>query len=96
VEIQTTLSLVAAGNDLSIVPRCIGNLQRKDVVFRRLTGVRARTELLVAYRERDRSPVVQTFLKVLWRRVLAQKRGKSVEKKRLMDAEELVHHPPKD
>jgi DNA-binding transcriptional LysR family regulator len=96
VEIQTTLSLVAAGIGLSIVPRCIGNLQRKDVVFRRLTGVRARTELLVAYRERDRSPVVQTFLKVLWRRVRAQKRGKSAEKKRLMDAEELVHHPPKD
>ncbi len=96
VEIQTTLSLVAAGIGLSIVPRCIGNLQRKDVVFRRLTGVRARTELLVAYRERDRSPVVQTFLKVLWRRVRAQKRGKSAEKKRLMDAAELVHHPPKD
>jgi DNA-binding transcriptional LysR family regulator len=94
VEIQTTLSLVAAGIGLSIVPRCIGNLQRKDVVFRRLTGVRARTELLVAYRERDRSPVVQTFLKVLWRRVRAQKRGKSAEKNRLMDAEELVHHPP--
>jgi DNA-binding transcriptional LysR family regulator len=96
VEIQTTLSLVAAGIGLSIVPRCIGNLQRKDVVFRRLTGVRARTELLVAYRERDRSPVVQTFLKVLWRRVRAQKRGKAAGKKRLMDAEQLVHHPPKD
>src|SRR5207245_1235609 len=72
VEIQTTLSLVAAGIGVSIVPRCIGNLQRKDVVCRRLAGVRARTELLVAHRERDSSPVVQTFLKVLWRRVRAQ------------------------
>jgi DNA-binding transcriptional LysR family regulator len=90
VEIQTTLSLVAAGIGLSIVPRCIGNLQRKDVVFRRLTGVRARTELLVAYRERDRSPVVQTFLKVLWRRVRAQKRGKSLGSSRPPDS------PPKD
>ena len=78
VEIQTTLSLVAAGIGLSIVPKCIGNLQRKDVVFRRLTGVRARTELVVAYREHDPSPVVQTFLKVLWRRVRAQKAGKSL------------------
>ena len=95
VEIQTTLSLVAAGIGLSIVPRCIGNLQRKDVVFRRLTGVRARTELLVAYRERDRSPVVQTFLKVLWRRVRAQPRGKSADKEQWMDAEELARHPPK-
>jgi DNA-binding transcriptional LysR family regulator len=73
VEIQTTLSLVAAGIGVSIVPKCIGNLQRKDVVFRRLAGVRARTELLAAYREHDPSPVVQTFLKVLWRRVRAQK-----------------------
>ncbi len=95
VEIQTTLSLVAAGIGLSIVPRCIGNLQRKDVVFRRLTGVRARTELLVAYREPDRSPVVQTFLKVLWRRVRAQPRGKSADKEQWMDAEELARHPPK-
>ena len=69
VEIQTTLSLVAAGIGVSIVPKCIGNIQRKDVVFRRLTGLRARTELLAAYRERDPSPVVQTFLKVLWHRV---------------------------
>ena len=95
VEIQTTLSLVAAGIGLSIVPRCIGNLQRKDVVFRRLTGVRARTELLVAYRERDPSPVVQSFLKVLWRKVRAQ-RGKSAEKNRRMHPEELVRHPAKD
>ena len=77
VEIQTTLSLVAAGIGVSIVPKCIGNLQRKDVVFRRLTGVRARTELLAAYRERDPSPVVQTFLKVLWRRVRERKAGTS-------------------
>jgi DNA-binding transcriptional LysR family regulator len=67
--------LVAAGIGVSIVPKCIGNLQRKDVVFRRLLGVRARTELLVAYRERDPSPVVQSFLKVLWRRVRVQKNG---------------------
>ncbi len=78
VEIQTTLSLVAAGIGVSIVPRCIGNVARKDVVFRRLTGVRAHTDLMVAYRERDPSPVVQTFLKVLWRRVREQKtEGKS-------------------
>jgi DNA-binding transcriptional LysR family regulator len=69
VEIQTTLSLVAAGMGISIVPECVGNILRKDVVFRRLLGVRAHTELLVAYRKDDPSPVVQTFLKVLWRRV---------------------------
>jgi DNA-binding transcriptional LysR family regulator len=73
VEIQTTLSLVAAGIGVSIVPKCIGNLQRKDVVFRRLADVRARTELLAAYREHDPSPVVQTFLKVLRQRVREEK-----------------------
>jgi DNA-binding transcriptional LysR family regulator len=96
VEIQTTLSLVAAGIGLSIVPKCIGNLQRKDVVFRRLMGVRTRTELLAAYRERDPSPVVQTFLKVLWRSVRAQQRGKSHGTRKAMNSEELVRHPAKD
>lgn len=67
VEIQTALSLVAAGMGVSIVPRCVGNVMRKEVVFRSLTGLRARTELLAAHRQRDPSPVVQTFLKVLRR-----------------------------
>jgi DNA-binding transcriptional LysR family regulator len=93
VEIQTTLSLVAAGIGVSIVPKCIGNLQRKDVVFRRLAGVRARTELLAAYREHDSSPVVQTFLKVLWRRVRAQKGSSRTDRSR--DADEPVRHPAK-
>lgn len=77
VEIQTTLSLVAAGMGVSIVPKCVGNVMRKDVVFRRLIGVRARTELLAAYREKDPSPVVQTFLKVLWQR---SRRDRDAEK----------------
>jgi hypothetical protein len=52
---------------------------RKDVVFRSLTGLRARTELLAAHREKDASPVVQTFLKVLKtrHRELAERRGAS-------------------
>jgi len=84
VEIQTTLSLVAAGMGVSIVPKSVGNIVRRDVVFRRLAGVRARTELLAAYRERDPSPVVQTFLKVLWHRVRAQRaRTESTDEKPL-------------
>lgn len=65
IEIQTTLSLVAAGIGLSIVPACVGTISRKGVVFRRLTGIRARTELLVAYRDQDPSPGVRAFLKVI-------------------------------
>jgi DNA-binding transcriptional LysR family regulator len=75
VEIQTTLSLVAAGIGVSVVPACIGNIIRKEVVYRRLTGVRARTELQVAYREEDPSPVVQTFLKVMWQAIRAHNEG---------------------
>lgn len=77
VEIQTTLSLVAVGIGVSIVPKCVGNIERKDVAFRRLMGVRARTELLAAYRERDPSPVVQTFLRVLWQRLRAGREGRN-------------------
>ena len=89
VEIQTTISLVAAGIGVTIVPKCVGNIQRKDVVFRRLTGVRARTELLAAYREHDSSPVVQTFLKVLWRRVRSQEPRQRSRPERLADAETI-------
>jgi DNA-binding transcriptional LysR family regulator len=66
VEIQTTLSLVAAGMGVSIVPACVSNIPRKDVVYRRLTGVRARTELLAAYRAEDTSPVLRSFLRLMW------------------------------
>jgi len=65
VEIQTTLSLVAAGIGVSVVPACLGNITRKDVVYRRLIGLQARTELLAAYRKQDPSRVVQNFLGVL-------------------------------
>ena len=77
VEIQTTLSLVAAGIGVSIVPKCIENIQRKNVVFRRLAGVRTRTELLAAYRENDSSPVVRTFLKVLWQAARSGRKEKA-------------------
>lgn len=73
VEIQTTLSLVAAGIGLSIVPECVGNILRSDVVYRRLAGVRVRTELLVAFRKGETSPVVKTFLKVLRQAVRAHR-----------------------
>jgi LysR family transcriptional regulator, benzoate and cis,cis-muconate-responsive activator of ben and cat genes len=79
IEIQTTLSLVAAGIGLSIVPKCVGNILRKDVVYRRLTGVHARTDLLVAFREHDPAPVVRTFLGVLRQTVRSQREKKGVE-----------------
>jgi hypothetical protein len=71
----------------------LATCEPKGVVFHRLTGVRARIELWAAYRERDPSPVVQTFLKVLWRRVRKQrekekKKRRKEEKKRKRRREE--------
>jgi len=65
VEIQTTLSLVAAGIGISIVPACVAKIPRNDVVYRRLVGLKTRTELMVACREQESSPVVHTFLEVI-------------------------------
>jgi DNA-binding transcriptional LysR family regulator len=79
VEIQTTLSLVAAGMGVSIVPACVSNIPRKDVVYRRLTGVRARTELLAAYRADDTSPVLRSFLKLMWQ-MLRVERARAQER----------------
>jgi DNA-binding transcriptional LysR family regulator len=92
VEIQTTLSLVAAGIGISIVPECVGNIPRRDVVYRRLTGVRARTELLVAFREHDPAPVVQTFLKVLRQTVRSQREEKRGQKNDAR-SDELLRQP---
>jgi DNA-binding transcriptional LysR family regulator len=94
VEIQTTLSLVAAGIGISIVPKCVGNILRKDVVYRRLTGVHARTELLVAFREHDPAPVVKTFLKVLRQTVQAQRDGKSNDLRRPSAKDFVPVSPP--
>ena len=41
-------------------------IPRKDVVYRRLSGIRARTQLLSAYRAEDTSPVLRSFLKLMW------------------------------
>jgi DNA-binding transcriptional LysR family regulator len=75
VEIQTTLSLVAAGMGVSIVPACVSNIPRKDVVYRRLSGVRARTQLLAAYRAEDTSPVLRSFLKLMWQMLRIDRAG---------------------
>ena len=94
VEIQTTLSLVAAGIGISIVPKCVANISRKDVVYRRLTGVRARTDLLVAFREHDPAPVVNMFLRVLRQTVKAQREEKRMAGKNGSSREAKVSSEP--
>jgi len=55
------VSLVAAGLGVSILPSSVRKIRRSGVSLLRIVG-RPRTELLVAWRSRDASPVVRTFL----------------------------------
>jgi DNA-binding transcriptional LysR family regulator len=62
VQIQTAISLVSAGIGVALVPLTARNLMQKGVVYCRLEE-KARTELLVAYRQDEISPAVQSFLR---------------------------------
>jgi DNA-binding transcriptional LysR family regulator len=64
-EMQTALSLVAAGLGIALVPASVQNLRRRGVVYRPLTDVSATTELSVVYRADDLSSVLQVFLEVI-------------------------------
>jgi DNA-binding transcriptional LysR family regulator len=61
-EYQTMMSLVAAGLGISIVPESVTNLGRKGVVYRPLTGVTARAQVVAAFRVDRWSPTLEKFL----------------------------------
>ena len=67
------VSLVAAGFGVAIVSESVRSLRREGAVLVPIVGS-PRTELLVAWRADDRSPVVRDFvelvrrLRALWRR----------------------------
>jgi len=61
--ILSTLSLVAAGLGVSLVPASLERLHMDGVVFRRLTGEpRPRAPLNLAYRRSEMSPAVRSFI----------------------------------
>ena len=64
-EMQTAISLVAAGIGIALVPAPVQNLRRAGVVYRPLQEPNPRTELTAAYRENNASPVLRNFLSVL-------------------------------
>ena len=64
-EMQTAVSLIAAGIGVSLVPASVQNLRRQGVVYRPLTDPAPPTELVLAYRRDDSSPVLQVFLKTV-------------------------------
>jgi len=61
-EMQTVVGLVASGLGVSLVPASVRALDRHDVVYRDIVGPAPRVELAVAFRKRDASPVVASFV----------------------------------
>jgi len=64
VQIPTVLGLVSAGMGITLVPASIRKLQFAGVLYRDLVQVDRTTELAMAYRRDDESPVLQSFLNV--------------------------------
>ena len=64
VHIPTVLGLISAGMGITLVPASIRKLQFAGVLYRDLAQVDRITELAMAYRRDDESPVLQSFLNV--------------------------------
>ncbi len=64
-EMQTAISLVAAGMGVALVPASVQNLRRRGVVYRPLADATATTELSVVYRAEDLSAVLPVFLRTV-------------------------------
>ncbi len=61
-EMQTAISLVAAGLGIALLPASVQHLHRDGVVYRPLPDSAPRTELAVVTRKEDASPALQNFL----------------------------------
>ena len=62
---QTTVSLVAGGIGVTLVPASLQNLQRAGVVYKNVEGLSPEIELGVVWRRGDPSAVLRAFLGVL-------------------------------
>ena len=62
---QTTVSLVAGGIGVTLVPASLQNLQRAGVVYKHVEGLSQEIELGVVWRRGDPSAVLGTFLGVV-------------------------------
>lgn len=63
---QTIVSLIAGGMGVSIVPASMQTLQRTGIVYRPLQPPVPTTDLAVLWRRNDTSPVLESFLKIVW------------------------------
>ena len=64
-EMQTALSLVAAGFGVALLPESVRHLHRDGVVYRPLREPAPRTELAVVSRLDDPSPALQNLLTII-------------------------------
>ncbi len=64
VQMQTIVSLVAAGIGIALVPQSLHNLQRVGVVYRPLLESTPQAAIDLVWRTEDRSPTVQHFLDI--------------------------------
>ena len=62
IQMQTIVSLVAAGLGMAVVPASLRNLQRQGVVYREPAGRPVRIELGLAWRSDDPSPALARFV----------------------------------
>jgi len=62
IQMQTIVSLVAAGMGVALVPASLVNLRRTGVVYRPLTDRNSRIELGIAWRGADDGPAVRAFV----------------------------------
>lgn len=67
-EMQTAISLVAAGMGVAILPASVQHLQRQGVVYRSLPPETPQTEMVMAYRRDDLSPVLSAFCEMIRQR----------------------------
>lgn len=65
VEIHTAISLVAAGLGITLVPASVRSAHRDGIVYREFTVPAPMTELCLAHRTEETSPIVASFLAVV-------------------------------
>lgn len=64
-EMQTILSLVAAGLGVSLFPASARTLYREGVIYTALTPLTSKIELALVWRQHESSAVLQVFLEVV-------------------------------
>lgn len=74
-EMQTAISLVAAGLGIALLPASVRHLHRDGVIYRPLQEPAPRTELAVVSRKEDASPVLKNFLGIVRQQIQPRERG---------------------